>query len=193
MFTTLQSTTFKLFWMLTLILVLIQPAANAQPGHLEGRIVGVTDGDTVTLLDANNTRYKIRLAGIDAPESRMPYGQKAKAYLAELVFGKEVIASTRKLDRYGRTIATLVVEGKDANLAMLQAGLAWHYKQYAREQPEVEAIAYALAEVEAREKKLGLWQDVEPMAPWDWRHAPRANADSAPKATFKSHMGAIHV
>jgi endonuclease YncB( thermonuclease family) len=163
-------------WLLALFLLLAHATAHAQPHTLEGRIVGVTDGDTVTLLDAHHTQTKIRLAGIDAPESRMPYGQKAKAYLATLVFGKDVVAVTSKLDRYGRTIATLMVAGQDANLAMVQAGLAWHYKQYAREQPRTEAMAYAQAEVLARAQGLGLWQDAEPMAPWDWRHARHTSA-----------------
>ena len=160
-------------WLLALLLVLLQPSAHAEA--LAGRIVGVTDGDTVTLLDNNKTLYKVRLTGIDAPESRMPYGQKAKTYLSSLVFGKDVVAITRKHDRYGRTLATLMVDGQDANLEMVQAGLAWHYKQYAREQPRAEALAYAQAEELAREQHLGLWQDVEPVAPWDWRHGRHSN------------------
>ncbi len=163
-------TTIFMAWLLVLLLFLAQATSHAQPRTLEGRIVGVTDGDTVTLLDAHHTQTKIRLAGIDAPESRMPYGQKAKAYLATLVFGKDVVAVTSKLDRYGRTIATLMVAGQDTNLAMVQAGLAWHYKQYAREQQKAEAMAYAQAEVLARTRGLGLWQDADPVAPWDWRH-----------------------
>lgn len=157
--------------LLSALLALAGPAAHAEPQHLQGHIVGVTDGDTVTLLDTNHTPIKIRLAGIDAPESRMPYGQKAKAYLASLVFDKDVVAVTRKQDRYGRTIATLLVAGQDANLAMVEAGLAWHYKQYAKEQPKAEALAYAQAENVARERHLGLWQDEVLVAPWDWRHS----------------------
>ena len=163
-------------WLTALLLALAQTTACAEPQVLNGRIVGVTDGDTVTLLDEHNTLHKIRLAGIDAPESSMPYGQKAKAYLASMVFGQNVVARTRKQDRYGRTIATLMLGTQDANLAMVQAGLAWHYKQYAREQPKAEAMAYAQAEEWARARGLGLWQDSEPTAPWDWRHCRQRHA-----------------
>ena len=160
-----------LAWLIFLLLAFAQTTTDAQPRILEGRIVGVTDGDTITLLDANNSQYKIRLAGIDAPESHMPYGQKAKAYLASLVFGQQVVAQMHKQDRYGRTIATLMLGTQDANLAMVQAGLAWHYKQYAKEQPKAEALAYAQAEEQARAQGLGLWHDNVPTAPWDWRRS----------------------
>lgn len=156
-------------WLIALTLAFAPMAADAQSWVLEGRIVRVTDGDTVTLLDANNHQHKIRLAGIDAPESQMPYGRKAKTYLASLVLGQHVIAHVHKLDRYGRTIATLMLGAQDANLAMVQAGMAWHYKQYAEEQPRAEALAYAQAEEQARERCLGLWQDASPIAPWVWR------------------------
>ena len=160
-----------LAWLILLLLAFAQTTTDAQPRILEGRIVGVTDGDTVTLLDANNNQYKIRLAGIDAPESHMPYGQKAKAHLASIVFGRHVVAHMRKQDRYGRTIATLMLGTQDANLAMVQAGLAWHYKQYAKEQPKAEALAYAQAEAQARAHGLGLLHGNEPTAPWDWRRS----------------------
>lgn len=157
-----------------LLLVLLQAAAHAMPLILQGRIVRVMDGDTVTLLDEHQTLHKIRLAGIDAPESAMPYGHQATMYLVALVFGKAVEAVTYKQDRYGRTVATLMLGAQDINLAMLQAGLAWHYKHYAKEQPAVQAMAYAQAEELARSKNLALWQDRDPNAPWDWRKSRRA-------------------
>ncbi|MGV0961070.1 MAG: thermonuclease family protein [Limnohabitans sp.] len=113
---------------LTVTLLMAYAPSTARVPHKEvsGRIVRVTDGDTVTLLSSDNTRIKIRLAGIDAPESRMPYGHAAQVHLAELVLNKEVIAVTHKHDRYGRTVATLWVGTKDVNLTMVQDGLAWH-------------------------------------------------------------------
>lgn len=157
-----------------LLLVLLQAAVHAEPLILQGRIVRVTDGDTVTLLDERHTLHKIRLAGIDAPESAMPYGNHATLYLVALVFGKTVEAVTYKQDRYGRTVATLMLGEQDVNLAMLQAGLAWHYKHYAKEQPAAQAQAYAQAEELARTRNLALWQDSDPSAPWDWRKSRRA-------------------
>lgn len=157
-----------------LLLVLLQATAYAGPLILQGRIVRVTDGDTVTLLDERQTLHKIRLAGIDAPESAMPYGQQAALHLAALVLGKAVEAVTYKQDRYGRTVATLMLGEQDVNLAMLQAGLAWHYKHYAKEQPAAQAQAYAQAEALARTRNLALWQDSDPDEPWNWRKNRRA-------------------
>ena len=159
-----------------LLLVLLQATVHSAPLILQGRIVWVTDGDTVTLLDERQTLHKIRLAGIDAPESAMPYGHQATLYLVSLVFEKNVEAVAYKQDRYGRTVATLMLGAQDVNLAMLQAGMAWHYKRYAKEQPAAEAQAYAQAEELARTKSLALWQDSDPSAPWDWRKSRRARS-----------------
>ena len=137
---------------------------------LRGRITRVTDGDTVSLLDADKNQIKMRWAGIDAPEAEMPYGPAARAYLANLVLDKQVLAVTQKKYRYGRTVATLILGTKDVNLAMVQAGLAWHYKQYVRQQSEPQAVAYAQSEIDARTQAHGLWQDEKPTAPWDWRN-----------------------
>lgn len=150
--------------------------AAPNPGPtLQGQVVRVSDGDTVTLQTQDST-IKIRLAGIDAPETKMAYGATARAYLADLVLDKEVIAITRKKDRYGRTVATLMLGEKDVNLAMVQAGMAWHYKQYAREQTEAQAVSYAQSEIVARDQGHGLWQHEKPMPPWEWRHTTRATA-----------------
>lgn len=161
-----------------LLLVLLQTSTHAEPLLLQGRIVRVADGDTVTLLDERQTLHKIRLAGIDAPEAAMPYGQQATLYLGSLVFGKDVEAVTYKHDRYGRKVATLMLEALDVNLAMLQAGLAWHYKRYRKEQPAVQAQAYARAEELARTENLALWQDSDAIPPWDWRNRRRSRSQT---------------
>lgn len=153
-------------------------------GHqLTGRVVAVADGDTITVLDAARHPVKIRLSGIDAPEKKQPYGTRARQHLSELVFGKVVEIDWQKHDRYGRIIgrviapeehcaATICAMTVDAGLAQLTAGLAWHYKQYAKEQPRAERERYAAAEQEAHIKHLGLWADPRPVPPWDWRHHP---------------------
>ncbi len=155
---------------LTLALLMAHTALaeSATTPALQGQIVRVSDGDTVTLQSETGT-LKIRLAGIDAPESRMPHGQEAKAHLAAMVLGKEVQAIVHKKDRYGRTIATLMLNTKDVNLAMLQAGMAWHYKQYEREQTEVQALTYARTELLARGEGRGLWGEADAVPPWAWR------------------------
>lgn len=144
--------------------------------ELTGRIVSVADGDTVTLLDANLRQHKIRLSGIDAPERRQPFGNRSRLHLGALVFGRQVTADCPKTDRYKRAVCRLEVDGVDANLAQLEAGMAWHYKAYAREQSPTDRWRYAKAEDRAREARHGLWGDRAPVAPWDFRKARKNTA-----------------
>lgn len=161
---TLNSTRF-------LLLVTTLLLSNAsQADTIQGLVVGVADGDTVTILDASNTQLKIRLMGIDAPEKKQPFGNKSKEALSALVFNKPVSVEYSKRDRYGRTVGKILVNGVDANLAQVKAGLAWHYKQYEREQSLDDRIAYSQSEERARKEHLGLWVDPDPTAPWNWRH-----------------------
>jgi endonuclease YncB( thermonuclease family) len=132
-------------------------------------VVGVSDGDTVTALTHDKEQVKVRLSGIDAPESRQPYGQRSKRHLSDLVYGKEVDLSCGKIDRYKRHICLIRIDGKDANLEQIKAGLAWHYKAYAKEQSAREREVYALEEVEARERREGLWKETDQVPPWEWR------------------------
>ena len=140
-----------------------------------GRIVGISDGDTVTLLDANKRQHKIRLTGIDAPEKKMPFGQRSKEHLSDLVFSKDVQVETEKLDRYGRTLGKIVFDRTDINLAMINAGLAWHYKKYQNDQSRSDRLLYAHAEDQARQQHIGLWRDPTPTPPWEWRQAGQAS------------------
>lgn len=139
---------------------------NLAAAHvIQGRVVGVSDGDSVTVLDAQKTQYKIRLAGIDAPERAQAYGQKAKESLSDLVFGKAVEVAWSKQDRYGRIVGVITLAGMDINLAQVKRGMAWHYKPYQNEQSPEDREAYAQSESQAREKRTGLWQDPAPMEP----------------------------
>jgi endonuclease YncB( thermonuclease family) len=144
-------------------------------------VVAVADGDTITVLDAAQRQTKVRLSGIGAPEKKQPYGRSAKQRLSDLVFGKVVDVDWERHDRYGRIIGMVLAPDEncaaadcakkvDAGLAQLSAGLAWHYKQYAKEQPRVERERYAAAETGAHLKGLGLWPDPHPTPPWEWRH-----------------------
>jgi len=132
-----------------------------------GRVVGVHDGDTITVLDGSNTQIKVRLDAIDAPELGQPFGQASKQTLSGLVFGKTVKLVEKKKDRWGRTVGHVIVEGKDTNLAMLDAGMAWHYRQYSKNK------RLQQAEDEARSAKRGLWADRNPVPPWEWRKTGR--------------------
>jgi endonuclease YncB( thermonuclease family) len=136
---------------------------------LHGHVVRVIDGDTLVMLDDSGERHTLRLAGIDAPEKGMPYGLSSKNTLITWLDGEEVTAQIAKNDRYGRKIATVVHQGRDINLALLKAGLAWHYKRYAREQTPEHADSYGNAELLAKGEQRGLWQEPEPIPPWLWR------------------------
>lgn len=155
-------------------LTLLLSVGIAQAGTLVGLVVGVTDGDTITVLDDQRTQHKIRLSGIDAPEKAQAFGQRSKEALSALVFGRRVTVDTEKQDRYRRAVGKVVIDGRDANLAMVLAGMAWHYKKYEGEQSPSDRLLYADAEREAREVRRGLWQDAAPTAPWDWRHNKRS-------------------
>lgn len=157
----------------------LSPAAGAATLH--GRVVGVADGDTVTVLVAGRTRQVVRLAGIDAPEKAQPYGDRAKRHLSDLVFGAEVAVEYEKRDRYGRIVGKVIRDGQDASLAQIESGLAWHFKRYAAEQSPDDRAVYARAEEAARHAGLGLWAEQTPVPPWEWRaqqHARRPAAKS---------------
>lgn len=130
--------------------------------EFSGKVVGVTDGDTITVL-VNNESIKVRLEGIDAPESGQSFGTKSKQALSEMVFGKQVTIRKTGEDRYGRTLGVVVVGDVDANAKMIQDGWAWHFKKYNDEE------RLAKLEVEARGAKRGLWAEATPLAPWDYR------------------------
>lgn len=146
--------------------------ASAQT--LMGKVVAVADGDTVTLLDGNKRQHKIRLSGIDAPENKQPFGQRAKQSLSDLVYAKNVVVHTTKTDRYGRSIGRIELGDVDVNLAQLRRGMAWHYTAYESEQASAERRIYRDAEAQARAGKTGLWRDPLPVPPWSFRQQTRA-------------------
>jgi endonuclease YncB( thermonuclease family) len=147
------------------ILVAFSLGNMASANIIHGRVVGVSDGDTVTVIDVNKTQYKIRLAGIDAPEKAQAYGQKSKESLSELVFGKQVDVEWSKQDRYGRTVGKIMLAGVDINLEQIKRGMAWHYKQYQNEQSPEDRDAYAQYQSQAQERRVGLWRDPAPIEP----------------------------
>ena len=153
-------------------------ASTAYADTLTGRVVGVADGDTITLLDADRQQHKIRLGGIDAPEKAQPFGERSKQNLSRMVFNKEVRVEWTKRDRYQRIVGKVWVQPADcptcpmtldAGHAQITAGLAWWYRKYANEQPPQDRGQYEFSEQEAKAKRVGLWQDAEPTPPWEWR------------------------
>ncbi|AVQ81632.1 thermonuclease family protein [Variovorax sp. PMC12] len=144
-------------------------------------VVGVSDGDTLTArcgTVGNYEQIKVRFNGIDAPEKKQPFGERAKQALSDLVYMKEAALDCPKTDRYGRSVCRVMVapasapsgpKTLDAGLAMITVGMAWWYRTYAREQTPQERGQYEFAETEARAKRAGLWIDAAPVPPWDWR------------------------
>jgi len=143
---------------------LLVAGTGAQAETLQGKVVGVSDGDTVTLLGPGWTEHKIRLAHIDAPEKAQPFGSVSKNSLSLLVFGKEVQAQCPQTDRYGRKICVLLLPGGvNVNLEQVRRGMAWHYERYSHD------AAYAQAQARARQQGAGLWSERSPTPPWEWR------------------------
>ena len=142
-------------------------AGCAWAQSIEGRVVGVHDGDSLTVLDGNRVQYKVRLVGIDAPEKKQAFGERAKQALSGLVFGKDVRVEFHGPDRYGRTLGDVFAGGKRVNLLMVEEGMAWAYKG-------TKDTALLTAEADARRGKRGLWQDNAPVAPWAFRAEAKA-------------------
>jgi endonuclease YncB( thermonuclease family) len=132
------------------------------PYSINGSVVSITDGDTITILKENQ-EYKIRLNGIDSPESSQAFGQKAKDYISLLIFSKNVDVNIVGKDVYNRYLGDVYVEGLYVNSEIIKAGYAWHYKEYSKD------TNLAFLEEQARKKKVGLWQDNNPTPPWEYR------------------------
>lgn len=134
---------------------------------LTGRVIGVSDGDTITIL-CNKTEVSIRLAEIDCPEKGQPYGKAAKRYASELVFGRTVRVHECGKDRYGRTIGTVIMaDGGTLNRKLVRAGFAWWYFKFSDD------IKIRDLENKARKAKRGLWAGTDPIPPWKWRKGTR--------------------
>jgi endonuclease YncB( thermonuclease family) len=156
-----------------LIALLLASTALGQEAIVSARIVGITDGDTVKALAADNQLLRVRLSWIDAPEKSQAFGQRSKQHLSELVFGREVELHTHGLDRYGRTLAVIFVNDTDANLEQVRSGMAWCYTRYLSEASSDIQASYQQAETEAWEQQRGLWSERDPIPPWEYRRAAR--------------------
>lgn len=173
----------------TLLLSLVLLPFPALATQLDCRVVGISDGDTLTCLTAEKRQVKVRLAEIDTPESRQPYGTRAKQALSDLAFGRNVRLDVHETDRYGRTVARVYAGQVDVNAEMVRQGAAWVYRQYNRDK------SLLVLEAEARQAKRGLWALPEPerVAPWEWRkNGGNAQQQSAgqPRPTLASTSGA---
>ena len=130
------------------------------------RCVGVTDGDTITVLTGTETT-KIRLEGIDTPERGQDFSRRATQFTSSLVFDRQVRVFPKERDRYGRLVARVEVEATDVSLELVRAGLAWHYKRYSSD------LGLAAAEEQARAESLGIWSLPDPTPPWELKKRNR--------------------
>ena len=135
----------KMRFAVSILLLLTLPLAQAET--LTGRVVRITDGDTIVVLDSSKVQHKIRLTGIDAPERGQAFGTKSKEHLSDLIAGKSVVVDYSKYDRYQRILGKVLLNGEDVNLEQVEAGMAWHYKKYQGEQSSSDRVAYSDAEL----------------------------------------------
>lgn len=165
----------------SIFLLCIAISSIAHANAISGKVVAISDGDTITVLDTSNQPHKIRLSGIDAPEKKQAFGKRSKEHLSDLVFSKPVEVEWTKRDKYKRIVGKVLVAALDCRgddcpktldvgLAQVTVGLAWWYRQYSKEQSVGDQERYEIAEAEARAKRVGLWADDEPIAPREWRH-----------------------
>lgn len=145
------------------------PGQEAPAVSFTGRVVGITDGDTITVLDELNQQHTIRLAEIDAPERGQPWGDRSRQELSALVFGKSVSVQQTDTDRYGRMVARVFSDGREVNRAMVEEGAAWAYRQYLTDD------TLTATEARARQSRAGLWSmsDAQTVPPWEWRQGVR--------------------
>ena len=167
-----------------LIVILLLAAQCHATDILEGRVVGISDGDTFTLVTPDKLQVKIRLAEIDAPESGQPYGNKSKQELSSLIFGKQVAVQVQTTDRYGRTVGRPHVGNVDVCEEMIRVGAAWVYRQY--------VVDRGLFEVEndAREAKRGIWSlsESQRVEPWNWRRGLESGGEQPEGCKIKGNI-----
>ncbi len=158
----------KIFRHLILLGYLFAPQTLADFLNCPCKVVKVSDGDTVHVLDQAKTRHKIRLGGIDAPERKQAFGKKSTQNLTKYIAGQSIEVEYEKRDRYGRIIGKLIKDGQDINLQQIKDGFAWHYKYYQKEQSKLDRMLYSNAEVDAKTKEIGLWS-APAIPPWEFR------------------------
>jgi len=134
-----------------------------------GEVVGVSDGDTITVLEGR-TAHKVRLFGVDTPEKHQPFGTQAKKFTSETVFRKQVEVEPVDTDRYGRTVGIVRFGGRSLNEELVRAGMAWVYLAYCK-RPVCDG--WKAVEKQASARRVGLWKDPHPVPPWEFRRAKR--------------------
>ena len=156
----------KISLLLLLLSLIISTSAHSSPSNFTGRVINVHDGDTITVLKQNNEKVKIRLAGIDCPETFQVHGDAAKQFVSSKVSGRRVRIEPETTDRYGRTVAIVLINGENLNEQIVAHGHGWVYRKYC-----VADFCKAWLKLEEKERdaQVGLWEDKDPQPPWEWR------------------------
>lgn len=162
-------------------LLLLATLTVADTQELIGRVVAVKDGDSIIVLDSRNKQHEVRMLAIDAPEHDQAFGSRAKIALGTKIFGKQVRVQWAERDKHERLVGKVLLGNRWINKEQVAEGFAWHYKQYSSD------TELAIAEVNARKRRLGLWVDPQAEPPWDFRHraAEAAAAEKAKKSKPK--------
>jgi endonuclease YncB( thermonuclease family) len=167
-----------------IVLLLALGPLPALAADFAAKVVGVSDGDTLTVLTAEKRQVKVRLHGIDAPETGQDFGSRAKQAASEMAFGQQVTVRELDKDRYGRTVAEVILpDGRSLNREMVRGGMAWWYRQYAPADRELASL-----EAEARAAKRGLWTQPGAVPPWDWRSGKGVPAAAGVVGNRRSHL-----
>lgn len=170
-------------WIVAMAITFLGCVEPAHQGHttqtsdaLSVRVTHVFDGDSFAGSTDAGKHVEVRVFAIDAPERRQPFSTAARRRLSSMIRNQKVDLEVRDVDRYGRLVAVVRLNGEDAGLDMIGRGLAWHFTRFAENQPRAERAAYENAQHAARRDRVGLWKDPSPVAPWDFRRAlPRGD------------------
>ena len=170
------------FQILSILIFLLAPSASFA---WTGNVVGIADGDTITVIH-NGRGEKIRLHGIDTPEKGQAFGNKAKAVTGSMLRGRVVEITLVTTDRYGRTVAQVHVDGQSLNESLVRSGYAWVYRKYCKEAFCADWLAL---EESARNHKKGMWCDPHIIPPWEYRQIGRGQQVSSPSFVMGASGG----
>lgn len=180
------TTPMRLFYIITLLLLFLPSTSFTK--MITGKVISVADGDTIKILSKQKKQTKIRLYGIDTPEKSQAFGKKAKKFTASLTAEKKVSVKIYDTDRYGRSVGVVFAGGTNVNEEIIKAGYAWQYRKYCKASF---CDDWLEIEKQARNNRIGLWQDKNPQAPWEWRKAKR-NGTSGKLSSVVVDAGIYH-
>ena len=176
------------FFSILISLLIILPI-QASGKTLTGKVVSISDGDTITILDSSKRQHKIRLYGIDCPEDGQPFGKAAKKHTAQLTARKQGTVKVYATDKYGRTVGVVTVDGLSVNQSLIENGYAWQYRKYCKASF---CSDWLKDEGRAKASGVGLWSDVDPEPPWEWRKGARNSSYQKVSTAYEPVSSGYH-